>query len=387
MKRILFINHSQNVSGAEKIVLGMLAALGHAHYQPLYACPGGGFLEQEIKEAGLEHIALPAVYLVRSKPLDWLRLLLAWLQWSLALFRIIRRTQVVMLHANSMTAAMLSVIPGRLLRTPVIWHMMDMLKITRTNALMAAVLGRQVEAVICISRAVKDNLLKLGVPEHKLCMIYPVFAPLQASRLTPAEAKTRLGLPCDAVVIGIVGQIAEWKGQHVFLQAAELLAGKPGLGDVRFAIIGDVLTHHSRPYKDRLLRAVRNGNLAGCVTLTGYQKHVYDYMRALDVLVHASVLEEPYGMVLVEGMANGCCIVAARGGGVTEIIDDGQTGILVTAGSPAELAETLERLILNQAERRRLAARALEGPQLRAYEANLRELQALYGRVIAGPAA
>jgi glycosyltransferase involved in cell wall biosynthesis len=68
------------------------------------------------------------------------------------------------------------------------------------------------------------------------------------------------------------------------------------------------------------------------------------------VLVHASIVPEPFGQVVIEGMAVGTPVVATRGGGVTEIIEDGITGTLVSMGSAEEMADAVIA-VLSDAER------------------------------------
>ena len=77
----------------------------------------------------------------------------------------------------------------------------------------------------------------------------------------------------------------------------------------------------------------------------GFQDDVGSLVDRLDVLVHASILEEPFGRVITEGMLGGKPVVATRGGGVPEIVLDGITGFLVPMADVAEMADAICKLL------------------------------------------
>jgi len=82
-------------------------------------------------------------------------------------------------------------------------------------------------------------------------------------------------------------------------------------------------------------------NLLGSVPHSG----VADHYRNADVFVFTSVWDEPFGIPMIEAMACGVPVVAARGGAVPEIVEDGETGLLVERGDAADLAEGILRLL------------------------------------------
>jgi len=80
----------------------------------------------------------------------------------------------------------------------------------------------------------------------------------------------------------------------------------------------------------------------------------------MDVVVHCSVAAEPFGRVIVEAMLAGTPVVATHGGGVDEIITDGQDGFLVTPADPAALALAVGRIIQDPALSAKVSSAALE---------------------------
>jgi len=211
-------------------------------------------------------------------------------------------------------------------------------------------LGERLDAVICISEAVRRNFEARGLAHLRLTTISNGLDPSDMAVTREASAVFReLGLAPTRRLVGIVGNIKEWKGQEVVVRAmARLIERHP---DVSCLLIGDS-SRSSLAYREKVERLVAELGLTGRVMLTGYRSNVPDYVNALDVLIHASIQPEPFGRVVLEGMALRKPVVGARGGGVPEIIEHGRTGFLYSPGSDAELAEWLDRLLGDETLRR-----------------------------------
>ena len=144
---------------------------------------------------------------------------------------------------------------------------------------------------------------------------------------------------------GSVGQIAERKGQAGLLDAfADALSSIP---NALLLIVGTPLFEHDRDYADRLKSRVHELGLDGKVRFLGQRKDIPALMHALDAFVLNSE-NEPLGLVLAEAMACGTPVIATRGGGVSEIVTDGQTGRLVDYGNREALARAMVELANNE---------------------------------------
>jgi glycosyltransferase involved in cell wall biosynthesis len=151
-----------------------------------------------------------------------------------------------------------------------------------------------------------------------------------------------LGIPAERTVIGIVGNIRRWKGQEVVIRAlAEIREQHP---DVVLLLIGDT-AREDAGYRRELDTLVQTLGLESRVVVTGFRTDVPDCVNALDVMIHASTDPEPFGRVLLEGMALRKPLVASRGGAVPEIVVDGETGLLFEPGNANELARALSALV------------------------------------------
>ena len=152
--------------------------------------------------------------------------------------------------------------------------------------------------------------------------------------------------------IGIIGRIAPWKGQDVFVQAAALLI-RQGFS-ARFRIAGSAMFGEEQEFERNLRELAASLGIEEHVEFLGFSD-VAAVLRSLDVLVHASRIPEPFGQVIIEGMAAGLPVIATNGGGAREIIEDGKTGLLVPMGDAPALAQALVELLTRQEFARTLA--------------------------------
>jgi glycosyltransferase involved in cell wall biosynthesis len=160
--------------------------------------------------------------------------------------------------------------------------------------------------------------------------------------LDPAEQEKRSAEQDRPLVVGITGRLAPWKGQDVFLRA--FAQAFPG-GAQRAVIVGAPLFGATETaYEERLRALVEELGIGHRVEFRGHRDDMGAELRAMDVLVHASTIPEPFGQVIVEGMAAHLAVVATRGGGPDEIVTDGVDGLLYDGGDLSALAAILVRL-------------------------------------------
>jgi glycosyltransferase involved in cell wall biosynthesis len=116
-------------------------------------------------------------------------------------------------------------------------------------------------------------------------------------------------------------------------------------------------------YVEELHRLVREHKLADRIRFLGVIEDMPTFLRACDVACIPSVAE-PFGRTAIEAFAIGTPVVATSVGGLREIVDDGETGLLVPYGDTSALAEAILRLLLNPALRTSIADRAAEKARL-----------------------
>jgi glycosyltransferase involved in cell wall biosynthesis len=264
------------------------------------------------------------------------------------------------LYANTQRAMVIGVLAGRLARKPVVWHLRDIVsaehfgRVQRSVIKVCAKLG--LAHVIANSHASARTFQELtGFDTRRIDVVHNGVddAPFAAiEQVSQRQLRNEAGLPEDAFLVGAFSRLARWKGQHVLLEALLLdtrihavLVGAPLFGEDAYAA--------------ELRAFVEAHDLSARVHFLGFRRDIAACMRAVDVIAHTSITPEPFGRVVVEGMLARRPVVASRDGGVTEIVEHGESGLLCTPGDAAELAATLSSLHDDAALRARLAARGL----------------------------
>jgi glycosyltransferase involved in cell wall biosynthesis len=172
----------------------------------------------------------------------------------------------------------------------------------------------------------------------------------------PAQPLARQGLPGvprGRPVVGIVGRLQPWKGQERLLEAVAALRREGR--DLHLLIVGGEAHGFSAGFEGHLRSRVGALGLDDRVTMTGQVEDVRPHLAAMDVLVNASD-NEPFGIVLLEAMAQGVPVLAVADAGPREIVVPGESGLLVGSSRPEALAEALRPLLDDTELRRRLGA-------------------------------
>lgn len=261
---------------------------------------------------------------------------------SLKYYFIARKHHINIIHLNNMLGGQLAgIIAAKLMRVPCIAHLRDFEQehvIPRTYA-------KLIDHHIAISTAIKDNLLRLGVPEDRISIIHDAIDIKDFDDNISADyLSCELQLSNNKKSFGIFGRIVEWKGIREFILAAQIVCKE--VADARAYIIGGP-SDGCQEYLNKTKELVKELGLEGKVIFTGYRNDVPALMKSMDVIVHASTRAEPFGMVLIEAMAMGKPVVSTRAGGPLDIVVDGQTGFLVEMGDSDDMAKKIVQLLLD----------------------------------------
>lgn len=240
--------------------------------------------------------------------------------------------------------------------------------------------ARRLKAVVAISSSVCDDLAGRGLEPSQLQLVFDGIDPERVESTSPAPdaALEALGIPPGSRVLGIVGNVKRWKGQMVVAQAmAHLNARYP---DLRCLLVGAVADD---AYFSEIAQFCAAAGISEVVRFVGFHPSPPALMARMEIVLHSSIQPEPFGIVLLEAMALGRPVIATRAGGPIDIIVDGESGLLVAPGEASELAAAIERLLDNDAERKRMGEAGRE--RVHAYftaKANVDRLQAIYDKLL-----
>jgi glycosyltransferase involved in cell wall biosynthesis len=380
--RVVFVDHCARLSGGELALLRLLRALGDAIDAHVILAEHGP-LEQRLSDLGVSTEVLPLAPRALHAPRERMTLgqpplheVAATAAYVGALRRRLRRLRPDLVHANSLKSLIYGGVAARLAGVPAIWHVRD--RIAGDYLPVAAVRGvgmlaRAVpDAVIANSRTTLLALDRACGGRLRAMPCAVVHDPLDAVEVE--QGSSRAG----PLRIAMLGRIAPWKGQHVFLEAfAHAFRGR----DVEAVFVGAPL-FGEEGYECDLHRRARELSIYRQVEFAGFRENVAAELARVDVVVHASLLPEPLGQVVQEAMQARLPVVAAAAGGPAEIVDDGVTGILYPPGDAGALAERLTELARDAALRARLGAAAAERARVFAPEDAAAQVLSLYRRVM-----
>jgi glycosyltransferase involved in cell wall biosynthesis len=386
-RRVLYVegNDDGTIGGSYFSLLYLVAGLDQSRFTPLVVFATENSLLPRFTATGARTLIVPGAG--RAPVSGTLRRLLAkarifyltYLLLPRRLARILRSERIDLVHLNNTIqrnhAWMLA---ARLAGVPCITHERSL---KRAFLARDRRLARNLDAVICISSAVRENFVARGLGDLPLVTIFNGLDPAQMScTRAPADVRADLGVAPDARLIGIVGNIKPWKGQEVVLRAMGLL--REEFPDLACVLIGDA-SPNAAAYREQMVALTRELGIASRVHITGFRNDVPNYINALDIQVHASIDPEPFGRVLLEAMALSKPLVASNGGAVPEIVVHGHTGLLFEPGDPAALAAALRTLL---ADRSRASGMGAAGRARLLAEftirRNLELTQALYDRLL-----
>ena len=208
-------------------------------------------------------------------------------------------------------------------------------------------LNARVDRIVCVSEAVRQYLLSLGVPAERACTIYKGHDPAWYGDAPTADLAA-VGVPFGRFVAAFAGNIKPLKGIPVLLDACRRL---PPDSRVHILLMG--------PVRDRRVRRLlRDPRLSGRVTAPGFRPDARTLLGAAHACVLPSVRREGLPRTVIEAMCQRVAPVVSDVGGMPELVEGGVSGLVVPTGDSAALCAALLGLERDPALRRRLGAAA-----------------------------
>ena len=359
--RIAYVDHAEDLGGAEKSLLELTGRLDRDRFTPLLLHTRAAKWMRREECGHLERIPVfsPGGLLDRKRSnvgglLGNLRDAFASAQPVYRVVRSLRRNEADLVHTNSLKAHLLGGLAARMARLPLIWHMRDLLEEGEGLSVVRRAASTCKPRVIAISEAVARQFdgLRLQVD------LVPNGVPLES--FTPGEPpevlRAEWALEPAAEVVMCLGRLTPWKGHRTLLRAFSQVAEQRPRA--RLLVVGEV-AFWADEYGDELHALSNQLGLDGRVIWAGFRSDVPELLRLAEVLVLPS-RNEPFGRVLIEAMATGKPVVATNSGGAPEIVLPEETGLLVPPEDADALAGALLRLLADGELRRKLGAAGME---------------------------
>ncbi|RJQ24498.1 MAG: glycosyltransferase [Peptococcaceae bacterium] len=341
MLKVLHVISDTNIGGAGRHLLAFLQYYDRSRLEVRVLCPPGSRLAGRCLAAGVEVITRSC--LSGEKSFD--------LRGLAGLAALIKKYRIQVVHTHASFTGRLA---ARLAGVPCVVYTKHRLDWERPQK---GIRGRLLNyldrtachRVIAVSRAVKESLLKSGMPEARVEVIYNgIDVGGFRERARPGRLREELSAGADRVV-GIIGRLEPEKGHSIFLQAAaQVLKVR---NNVTFVVVG------TGSLAGELKNMARDLGIETKVLFTGLREDIPELLSVMDVVALPS-LTEAFPLSLIESMCLGRPCIASSVGGISEIIENEKNGLLVSPGDAAALAEKIIFLLSNPEQARAMGVRA-----------------------------
>lgn len=368
VKKILHIVEDLKVGGLEKVLASIVLSLDKTKYNVQVWCLArGGDTAQALIDKGisLKILNLESYY----NPFNIIHLGLA-----------MKRERFQLIHAHGYFAGTFGRLAAILACVPVlIAHVHSTYyHYSKRNLLIEKFLSYFTDRIICVSQAVERFVtVNERIRKEKTCLIYnAVNFPDPIDGAYRKKIRVSLGADAEAIIIAIVASLTANKG-HGFLISAfqQIFSTHPS---IRLLIVGD------GPLREQLETEVQRRKMDAAIVFTGIRNDVFELLQASDIFVLPSIIREGLSLALIEAMSASLPVIGTEVGGIPEVIEDGESGFLVSPGSSEQLAEALKKLVNDQALRTGMGRR---GRQI--YEAKftmpkmIQQIETLYDQLLA----
>ncbi len=354
---ILYI-HANNIDigGSDYCMFKLVTTLDRSRFNPMVLLGLETEIAAKYQEYGIPVLILPMHRIRKTKDLRYqLGFILSSLPTIFRIARLINQHCIDIIHSNDFQD-FYGAIAARLTGAKAIQHdRVIMRRPVWLRKLLVWFILVSNHQVVAISEAVAREMLSVRGKVHpKVVTLYDW---LDMERVGHNDEigrfREEIGIPKEAVLIGVVGRLEHWKGQHIFIRAAaEVIKNHP---QSRFVVVGgQVLGRGREKYQDELKALAHDLKISDKIVFGGYRTDIMNVMDSLDIFVHSSVEPEPFGLVIMEAMSIGKAVVAPHEGGILDQVVEGFTGLFYKPGDHYEMAKVICKLIENPELRRRM---------------------------------
>ena len=342
MIKVLFVISDRNIGGAGVLLCNLLRHIDRREFQCGVALPFGSELRERLLKLKVSIWEL-------QHPCDTLNSPSVW-----ELISVVREFDADIVHAN---AAVSSRLAGKFCRKKVIHTRHCCFPIPKRGILRRAAenFGNRSlsDLVIATSQSAAENLVELGIPKKKICIVLNGSDPVrEVSDEELLDLREQWGLADDDFCVGICARLEPCKGHSVFLRGAEGLKQMDLPRNLKFLVIGE------GSLRGQLEQNVRALGLEETVKLVGFVQDMAPVYRLLRVNVNCSCGTETSCLAISEGMSASLPTVATDYGGNRVMIGEDGAGVLISVGDDRALAEAIRKIACDEVVERKMGEAA-----------------------------
>ncbi|MGQ5708302.1 glycosyltransferase family 4 protein [Lactobacillus sp. PSON] len=350
MKNILYLHAGAEMYGADKILLELTRGLDKKKFNPIVILPSDGILRSELEKNKIQVHVIPYPIL-RRKYFNPKGIIEYGLSYKKSCNNILKylaanNIDIDIIHANTL-AVLEGIQLKKKLKIPLIWHIHEIITHPQlVNKFLCKCVNRYANTVVVVSNAVKKHLVNSGVKSSKIKVIYNG---IDSHKFSPNVNSDYLykewHIPKNAIKVGMIGRVNNWKGQGDFLDALAPLLEK--IDNLYLFLVGSAFEGQEwriAKLKEKIAKLPHNDR----IIFSEFRKDNYAVEHFFDILVLPSTSPDPLPTVVLEAMGCGRAVIGYAHGGVTEMVKEGYNGELVSPNNISELEKVVSNIIINK---------------------------------------
>lgn len=350
MKTILYLHAGAEMYGADKILLELVSGLDKTKFKPIVILPTDGILREKLEEANISvHvISYPILRRKYFNPKGIVDYISNYKNKSDDIIRFLRQNniKVDLIHVNTL-AVLEGIRLKKKLNVPLYWHIHEIITHPKViNNFLCWCVNRYADRAIVVSGPVKQHLVNSGVNSKKIKVIHngidsSIFSPNVQSDYLYKE----WNIPQNAIKVGMIGRVNNWKGQDDFLDALAPLLNR--FDNLYLFVIGSAFEGQEWRIK-KLKEKINSLSHNDRIIFSEFRKDNYAVEHFFDILILPSTSPDPLPTVVLETMGCGRGVIGYAHGGITEMVEDQYNGELVSPLDKNALRRAVEDCIVNE---------------------------------------
>jgi len=353
MKNILVIHQSAELYGSDKTLLVLLSKLDRQKFMPVVILPSNGPLKDKLEQENIKVVIAPVLKLYRQmfSPKNMIKLIKGYRQAVKTLDALHKEYKFDLVYSNTL-AVLLGMLYAKKRKLSHVWHVHEIIVHPKLIAnTFAYLLYKYATVVVSNSYATQNNLTMRQKGLSAKCVVVHNGLDSEGEGVSAENQKAAFGFKDTDIVVTLVGRISRFKG-HKWLLSTYINNFKET--NIKLLFAGSPVPQQEY-YQEELEVLIKEHHLEGNVYILPFTQNMKAVWAATDIAAAPSTEPEPFGLVALEAMLAKKPVIAANHGGLTEIVENHSTGLLVEPGNEQSLANAIKQLADNPGLRLEMA--------------------------------